>query len=298
MPARFVFCSSISAALGTPAPARIPEAAIKALGQVSHTGYAASKLVGERIVQAAVENHGARATVLRIGQVVSDTKVGVWKDTEAFPLIIRSAVTMGILPKIDMTCQWLPVDTLAEVVLEIVGLSDEQSKIENGRQLFYNVLSPHTFSWTPELGSALHTTNLSASEDISFKDWLAHLRSLSATTASCINTNRSEAADPQRNPAIKLVDFFAEGFADKTAGSEIVFEISMAEEASAALRNAPKVIESGLLKKTVEVWMKRWTGKKDTVLEELVSMDQNLKLSPIDTVSCGRSPLPKINKPT
>ena len=192
MPARFVFCSSISAALDTPAPARIPEAPIKSLGQVSHTGYAASKLVGERIVQAAVENHGARATVLRIGQVVGDTKVGVWKDTEAFPLIIRSAVTMGILPKIDMTCQWLPVDTLAEAVLEIVGLSDGQWKTENGRQLIYNVLSPHTFSWTPELCSALHATNLSAFEDVSFKDWLAHLRSLSATTASCIISTESK----------------------------------------------------------------------------------------------------------
>ena len=71
----------------------------------------AEELLGERIVQAAVKNHGARATVLRIGQVVGDTKVGVWKDTEAFPLIIRSAVTMSILPNIDMTCQWLPVDT-------------------------------------------------------------------------------------------------------------------------------------------------------------------------------------------
>ena len=263
MPARFVFCSSISDALGTSAPARIPEAAIKSLGHVSHTGYAASKLVGERIVQAAVENHGARATVLRIGQVVGDTKVGVWKDTEAFPLIIRSAVTMGTLPKIDMTCQWLPVDTLAEAVLEIVGLSDGQSTIEDGRQLFYNVLSPHTFSWTPELGSALHATNLSAFKEISYKDWLAHLRSLSAITASYINTNRSEAADPNCNPAIKLVDFFAENFVEKSGDSEIVFEISKAEEASAALRNAPKVIESGLLEKMVEVWMKRWTWKKD-----------------------------------
>ena len=263
MPARIVFCSSISAALGTPAPVRIPEAAVKSLGQVSHTGYAASKLIGERIVQAAVENHGARATVLRFGQVVGDTKVGVWKDTEAFPLVIRSAVTMGMLPKIDMTCQWLPVDTSAEAVLEIVGLSDGHPKIENGRQLFYNVLSPHTFSWTPELGSALHTTSLSAFEDVSFKDWLAQLRGLSTTT-SCININSSEAADPNYNPAIKLVDFFAEEFADKRGDSEIVFEISTAEEASAALRSAPKVIESGLLEKMVEVWMKRWTGNKDT----------------------------------
>ena len=264
MPARFVFCSSISAALGTPAPARIPEAAIQSLGQVSHTGYAASKLVGERIVQAAVDSHGARATVLRIGQVVGDTKAGIWKDTEAFPLIIRSAVTMNILPKIDMTCQWLPVDTLAEAVLEIAGLSDGQSETENGRQLFYNVLSPHTFSWTPELGSALHATKLPAFEEISFKDWLTHLRSLSAIAAACININRSEAANPNRNPAIKLVDFFAEGFADEMGGSKIVFEISMAEEASTALRNASKVTESGLLEKMVEVWMKSWTGKKNT----------------------------------
>ena len=264
MPARFVFCSSISVALGTPAPARIPEAAIKSLGQVSHTGYAASKLVGERIVQAAVDSHGARATVLRIGQVVGDTKKGVWKDTEAFPLMIRSAVTMNILPKIDMTCQWLPVDTLAEAVLEIAGQNDGQSEIANGRQLFYNVLSPHTFSWTPKLGSALHATKLPAFEEVPFKDWLTHLRSLSATTASCININRSEAANPTCNPAIKLVDFFAEGFADKRGGSEVVFDISMAEEASAALRNAPKVIESELLEKMVEVWMKSWTGKKDT----------------------------------
>ena len=130
-------------------------------------------------------------------------------------------------------------------------------KIENGRRLFYNTLSPHTFSWTPELCSALHATNSSAFVDVSFKDWPAHLRSLSATTASCINTKRIEAADPNRNPAIKLLDFFAEGFADKLGVSEIVFEMSMAEEASAALRNAPKVIESGLLEKMVEVWMNR-----------------------------------------
>ena len=201
---------------------------------------------------------------MRIGQVVGDTKVGIWKDTEAFPLMIGSAVTMSLLLEIDMTCQWLPVDTLAEAVLEIVGLSDVQSKIENGRQLFYNVLSPHTFSWAPKLGSALHATNLSAVEDTSFKYWLAHLRSLSATTASCVNIKRSEAADPHRNPAIKLVDSFAEGFADKMVGSEVVFEISMAEEASAALRNVTKVIESGLLGKWVEVWMKKWASRKDT----------------------------------
>ena len=284
MPARLVFCSSISAALGTPAPAQIPEAPIKSLEQVSHTGYAASKLVGERIVQAAVENHGARATILRIGQVIGDTKAGVWNDTEAFPLIIRSAFTMGVMPEMDMTCQWLPVDTCAEAVLEIVGLREGERReaaatVKAGeRLLFYNLLSPHTFSWTPDLCSALHATDLIPFENISFKDWLARVRSLSATTSSTTRGERNEAADPIRNPAIKLVDFFAEGFADERGGSEIVFEMSKAEEASVALRNSPKVIESGLLEKMIKVWMRKWIGKR--ACEDLASVKENLESSP------------------
>ena len=203
--------------------------------------------------------------MLRIGQVVGDTEAGVWNDTEAFPLIIRSAVTMGVLPDMDMTCRWLPVDTLAKGVLEIAGLRVGEASgvagamIERGEQLVYNLVSPHTFSWTPDLCSALHTTELSAFENVPFDHWLAQLRNLSVTTPSLTG---GSAADPNRNPAIKLVDFFADNFAGSNAGSEVVFEIGEAEKASPALRNAPRVIESGLLGKMVEVWMEKWVGKR------------------------------------
>lgn len=267
-PARLIFCSSISAALGTPAPARIPEAPIQSLEQVSQTGYAASKLVGERIIQAAVENHGASGTILRIGQVVGDTKAGVWNDTEAFPLMIRSAVSMGVLPEMEMACQWLPVDTLTEVVLEIAGLRDGETNDaaaavnERGGQLVYNLLSPHTFSWTRDLCPALHATELPAFETVPFENWLAQLRNLSVTTFSVTGGKASEAAHPNRNPAIKLVEFFAANFAGNNADSEIVFESDEAEKVSPALRNAPKVIESGLLGKMVEVWIGKWMGRE------------------------------------
>ncbi|MCJ1381650.1 hypothetical protein MMC17_004761 [Xylographa soralifera] len=267
-PARLIFCSSISAALGSPISSRIPEAPIESLEQVSQTGYAASKLVGERIVQAAVENYDARATILRIGQVVGDTEAGVWNDTEAFPLIIRSTVTMGIIPEIEMTCQWLPVDTLAESVLEIAGLGSEATNgavsmaNEKGGQLVYNLLSPHKFSWTRDLCPALHETGLPAFDSVPFETWLAQLRGLSMTTSSFVGSRTSDAADPNRNPAIKLVDFLAWNFTGTSAESEIVFETDEAEKVSSALRNAPKVIESGLLGKMVEVWLEKWMGKR------------------------------------
>jgi nucleoside-diphosphate-sugar epimerase/acyl carrier protein len=100
-PARFFFCSSISAAAGTPLPATVPEGHIPQLEYAQNMGYARSKLVAERIVRAAAENTGMVAKVLRIGQIVGDVQKGIWNATEAIPLMIQSAVSMGALPELD-----------------------------------------------------------------------------------------------------------------------------------------------------------------------------------------------------
>ena len=167
---------------------------------------------------------------------------------------------MGILPEIEMACKWLPVDTLAEVVLEIVGLDHGRvgtmppsADIESKEQLVYNVLSPHTFSWVRDLCPTLRKTALPAFETVPFDKWLARLRSLSDTAGTA-----GEAADPNRNPALKLIDVFASEFAGNKIHSEVVFEIEKAKQMSSALRKAPKVVESELLGMTVERWMKKW----------------------------------------
>ncbi|CAO1598011.1 hypothetical protein XANCAGTX0491_001788 [Xanthoria calcicola] len=123
-PARLLFCSSVSTALGAPLRSHIPEAVIDHLDYALDMGYGRSKLVGEHIVAAAVRTAGAQASILRIGQVVGDGKFGMWNDREAFPSIIRSALTMGVLPELPIQCEWLPVDTLAACVIELAGLAD------------------------------------------------------------------------------------------------------------------------------------------------------------------------------
>lgn len=84
-PAEFYFCSSISAAAGTPLSATIAEGPIPELSHVQNIGYARSKPVAERIVQAAAEKTGPVAKVLRVGQIVGDTVTGKWNLTEAIP---------------------------------------------------------------------------------------------------------------------------------------------------------------------------------------------------------------------
>lgn len=103
-PAQFFFCSSISVAAGTQPPARIREGPVPELEHAQNMGYARSKLVAERIIECAARSTGMVAKVLRVGQIVGDSQHGIWNDTEAIPLMVRSAITLGALPALDEVC--------------------------------------------------------------------------------------------------------------------------------------------------------------------------------------------------
>ena len=99
-PAKFFFCSSVSSAGGTPRPGEVKESLVPSPAHAQHTGYARSKYVAEHITGNACKA-GARARVLRLGQLVGDTKVGEWNTTEGIPLMIQTAVTLGALPALN-----------------------------------------------------------------------------------------------------------------------------------------------------------------------------------------------------
>lgn len=83
-------------------------------------GYGRSKWVVEKVMERAKEV-GARAGVLRIGQLVGDTEQGVWNETEAWPLMFKSANTVGALPileevslnNLDLECQLIIASIMA-----------------------------------------------------------------------------------------------------------------------------------------------------------------------------------------
>jgi thioester reductase-like protein len=100
-PARFFFCSSVSSVGNTPRPDSVPEGPVRDISHVQGTGYARSKYVAEQIVHRAAKDAGVDARVLRIGQLVGDSKIGEWNTTEGIPLMIQTAITLGALPKLD-----------------------------------------------------------------------------------------------------------------------------------------------------------------------------------------------------
>ena len=246
-PARFFFCSSISTALGTSSPAIIPETPILDLKAALPQGYARSKLVSEHIARNAAHDAGALTRILRIGQIVGDGKVGLWNDTEAIPLVIRSALTLKTLPALDETESWLPVDTLANVILELAGLSTDAVLVSDSNiDLIYNLENPHTFSWTDSLLPELHRSGLEFST-VPVHDWLQNLRDY-----------ETNGGNPEGNPAVKLIDHFERMYGEKKKAGDIKFEIKTAEKHSPALRETPRLVEDGYIRKFLRVWLEKW----------------------------------------
>lgn len=227
-------------------------------------GYARSKLVTETIIGEAVKQTGMMARVLRVGQIVGDTVEGLWNSTEAISLMIRSATTLGALPALeevrmvlstperstnyDQTPSWLPVDIVARAVLELAGLdtltSEASAQNLNSDNIVYHVQNPRTFSWTNDLLPALQAAGLGF-KVVTQREWVELLR--------------GSEQDPDKNPTIKLLDFFTEKYDNDQPGRQgLVFQTEKTGLRSEAIQNGYDIVGSGLVKKFVDSWRKEW----------------------------------------
>ncbi|CAK7215727.1 putative NRPS-like protein biosynthetic cluster [Sporothrix bragantina] len=288
-PARVLFASSISAAFNVPRPdngeaAVVPEGPLESLTDASFgMGYAQSKLVGERICEAAARQ-GANVSVLRIGQITGDTEHGIWNDREAVPLLVRSALELKTLPLLNGEkgrCEWVPVDVVAAACIEIAlamkgtasGASTpkKSSSVSNGingvngtnganstahasanapKARYYNINTPHVLSWNDEVLPAFTAAGLDF-KTVPLDDWLAKLRA------------RGETIGPQdvgkRLPAFKLADHYEKTYGDASSeGGRLRFSLDKARHDSPSLAVCPNIAESKLAGKYLKAWLAKW----------------------------------------
>lgn len=226
-PARFAFCSSVSAVAATPgslAPEDLPPSLLHAQGM----GYAQSKLVTEHIVSNAAKHTGMTARVLRVGQIIADTTHGVWNATEAIPMIFQTAQTIKALPTLDENPSWTPVDIVADSIIELT-MSNEASAV-------MNVTNPSLFHWTRDLLPLLREAGLSFDE-LTPQEWVARLRASNP--------------DPTANPPIKLVEFFAGKYDHNEKRRKLIHDTRKAEQYAPSLRNAG-VVNADLVKRFID----------------------------------------------
>ncbi|KAK3300370.1 putative NRPS-like enzyme [Chaetomium fimeti] len=242
----------------------VREESVPDLGWASPMGYAQSKLVGEHMVLRAAREAGARAYVLRVGQVVGDAAEGVWNEKEFVPSLIRSVFFLRALPALDETCAWLPVDTLATAIVQLADKLDSAPRPCHldpvNPPIFYNMVNPASFGWSDLLRVLRSAPGIPPFAEVSPALWLAKLRASAAL------------GQEERNPAVKLLDYYEEQYgaeevhvANGVGGvraasrkSAVVFDTTAAQRDCPVLRNPPKVLEDGYIEKFLKHWLENW----------------------------------------
>ncbi|KAL4891809.1 hypothetical protein BDV59DRAFT_208792 [Aspergillus ambiguus] len=246
-PAVMLYCSSVSTAMGA-STSEIPEAPIKSLASALDMGYGRSKLIGEKIISNARKS-GARTFTLRIGQVSGHSKKGLWNDSEAIPLMIRSAMTLKMLPALDTTCSWLPVDKLAGSILELAKACAAQSLEHPSPRVddtVYNLTNSRVFTWS----SLLETLKASGFDFdvVPFEQWLEMMRQSASRGEELVN------------PAVKLIDYYEAMYSGEIPPPKN-FVTNKAERDSMTLRNGRlRIVKDGILRCYARDWLKRWTA--------------------------------------
>lgn len=238
-PADFYFASSISAVAAWRGPESIPEAILDDPSVAQGLGYAQSKWIAEKLCQVASQQTPIRAGVLRIGQMVGDSQNGVWNETEAISLIIKCADTIGILPDLEESVSWLPVDYAAKAILDLVNVPPQGLPL--GECPVWNVIHPKLVPWRSILSSLQHS-------GLKFQALPRH---------EWVKALRASPIDEANNPSRKLLTFFENKYGQEELATRYPLLTVQTEKTSKSLRGAP-IADGELVGKWVAAW--RETG--------------------------------------
>jgi hypothetical protein len=195
-PPHLLFVSSISVFINFENKGSVVEEVLSNPEIAVGTGYSESKWVAERILDAAAERTALRPVVVRLGQVCGDGS-GTWNESEWFPSLVKSALTLGCLPSVDGPVGWIIAPDAAAAMLEMSRVDLQPGAhtlhVSHPRGVPFNTLIAPVAS---SLGVPL----------VPYHDWLSKLAAAhkASQSYSAAELEREQVA----NPALRLFSFF------------------------------------------------------------------------------------------
>ncbi|OSD00749.1 acetyl-CoA synthetase-like protein [Trametes coccinea BRFM310] len=223
-----LFVSSVASMTNYSSDVPVPEVLDLGPELALGTGYGESKWVSEQIFHRAAQDTGAKATVVRVGQVCGDTRVGGWSTTEWVPAIVRVSKLLKCIPAADDTLSWVPVDVAATTLLEFL----------HGHEPVLHLASPRPAAWQDVFGPLAEELGVPL---VPVSEWADKLRK-----------SAQEAIDGTLKghfSAHNLVPFFEAALSRK----EVKLSTETAVKVSPALANMKPVGREDA-KKWVEFW--------------------------------------------
>ncbi|PQE16628.1 NRPS-like enzyme protein [Rutstroemia sp. NJR-2017a BBW] len=249
---RFVFVSSVAAIEGhTASPA--PEAILTDLNTPAPIGYACAKFLAELLIDTAGRHLGdiVTTTVIRVGQVAGPVQhPGLWNPHEWLPSLVLSSIHLGQVPdslgsRFD-DVDFVPVDLLGDILVDLAMSTTDSGEAQAGAATVYNLRNPHLVPWRTLLPAIVAIKPLQV---VSPAIWLASLKASDDTDDGVVVA---------RNPAVKLLDFFADLWATGVQNERGLVQpmvVGRALSTSTAMRNLEPVKVEWMRK-----WVEEWIG--------------------------------------
>ena len=192
------FISSIASVGNWSAPDPVPEIPLWDPSLPSPTGYAESKFLAEQLLLGSASL--IDISICRVGQIAGPalSDKGVWKKDEWLPSLIKSSEYLQLLPESLSPSipevDWIPVDLLSAVLVELTLLPRKDTST------VYHAVNPRSCDWKTLLPTIRDLLGAEKVKTVPFGEWVEALR------ISAPETFQKQEFD--RNPAIKLLDFF------------------------------------------------------------------------------------------
>ncbi|KAK3634370.1 hypothetical protein LTR56_007343 [Elasticomyces elasticus] len=204
------------------------------------SGYAQSKLVTERLLQAYARHTRLPVKVFRIGQLCGHTTNGSWNSTEMFPIMLATGLKyLKAMPLLEgELVDWLPVEVCAQSIASLLTqLGDTLSDLTDAKSDVHNLVNPNAITWSRFL-DVLEEASGIAFARVSMAEWVAQLQEASTSD--------------DRLPGAKLIGFF-EDMAKESMAARPVFITSRTAQQVPALAATGEMSVSRL-----RVYLERW----------------------------------------
>ena len=187
-----VFISSLSSVAKMAEKITVPEAPVQDSTAALNIGYAQSKLTTERVLEAASRDVGIPISIVRVGQIGGPTggRHGPWADQPWISAIARTAKTLGSIPDIPAYIDWVPVDSISEVLYD-VAVNPDSKNIQ-----VFNMYPQDPPPWKLFIDALRENHDIR--EVVPMREWVQRLRSITDPSVE----------DIARMPALKLLDYY------------------------------------------------------------------------------------------
>ncbi|KAG6896169.1 putative NRPS-like protein biosynthetic cluster, partial [Termitomyces sp. T32_za158] len=187
---RFMFTSSVASAQAWGQPeVPFPEEIATDVAVAVGNGYGEGKYVSERILV----KSGIQVASLRIGQVCGGLPNGAWATSDWLPILVKSSIALGALPRATGFVSWLPMHAVSKTILDIAFSADKLPEA-------INLVHPRPVQWNGVIDALRAILDKDGPlRVVPFQEWFSLLEKRA--------TNAND-ADIQAIPAVKLLEFF------------------------------------------------------------------------------------------